>query len=98
MAHVIGARCVDVKHGVCARVCPLDCIGHEAGRDRMYYIDPEVCIDCRACAQECPSGAIVAPDDAGDADRPWAEVNALWFRDRAAARARVEALAGPARR
>lgn len=97
MAFTITSRCVDVLHRACARVCPVTCIHHEAGADRMLYVDPHECIDCRACALECPAGAILSPDEVTDADRVWADVNALWFKDRAAARARVDALRPPSR-
>ena len=36
-------------------VCPCDCF-HEG--DQMLYIEPEDCINCQACAAECPTQAI----------------------------------------
>ena len=35
-------------------VCPVDCI--EEGP--VFYIDPDVCIDCGACKAVCPVSAI----------------------------------------
>lgn len=29
----------------------------------MLYIDPNPCIDCGACAEECPTGAIFQQDE-----------------------------------
>jgi ferredoxin--NADP+ reductase len=79
-------------HQGCARVCPVGAIRFEPGLDRMLYVDPSECIDCRGCVAECPEGAIVSPDALAEVDRPFAGVNALWFRDREAARAEVEIL------
>ena len=92
MAHVIVSRCVDVLHKGCARVCPVSAIHWEEGVDRMLYVDPQECIDCRGCVRECPGGAILPPGELTEADAPWVEVNVLWFRDRAAARARVDGM------
>ena len=37
--------------------------------------------------------AIFAEDDVPDAAKPWIEINALWFKDKAAAREKVDAIA-----
>ena len=44
-------------------VCPVDCIHptkEEADFESvdMLYIDPETCIDCGLCIDECPVSAI----------------------------------------
>jgi Fe-S-cluster-containing hydrogenase component 2 len=93
MPHTITSGCIDHMHRACVRVCPVDAIVNEAGVDRMLYVDPAKCIDCKACNNECPGDAILSPDRLAPAHRAWIEVNALWFSDRAAARARVDALA-----
>jgi ferredoxin len=36
-------------------VCPCECFREG---DKILYIDPESCIDCDACVQECPVAAI----------------------------------------
>ncbi|HVY62308.1 MAG TPA: 4Fe-4S binding protein [Planctomycetota bacterium] len=92
MPHTITARCVDSVHRACARVCPVDCIVYEPGVDRMCFVDPSRCIDCKACNNECPGDAIRSPDRLEAAQRVWSEVNYLYSSDRAAARARVDAL------
>ncbi len=55
MPHVVTEPCINCKYTDCVTVCPMDCF-HE-GEDRLY-IDPEFCIDCRACIALCPVGAI----------------------------------------
>ena len=59
MAYIITETCVDVKDASCVDVCPVDCI-YEG--DRMYYINPDECIDCAACEPVCPVAAIFAED------------------------------------
>lgn len=60
MAFVITEACLTQKASDCLDVCPVDCI-HE-GEDQ-YYIDPDYCIDCGACAAECPVEAIYHEDE-----------------------------------
>ena len=55
MAYVVCEPCHDCKYTDCVVVCPCECF-YEDGS--MLYIDPEHCIDCDACAPECPVGAI----------------------------------------
>lgn len=56
MAHVIGNKCIGTKDGICIEVCPIeDCI--QEGPEQMF-INPETCIDCGACLDECPVLAI----------------------------------------
>lgn len=63
MAHVIVGHCC--KDASCLRVCPRGCI-HPAPGDPDFdtaetlYIDPGACIDCTACVEACPAGAIKA--------------------------------------
>ena len=46
-----------VKDATCVDVCPVDCI-ETSEEEAMYYIDPEVCIDCSYCVSVCPVNAI----------------------------------------
>jgi ferredoxin len=90
MAYVITDACIDVMDQSCVDVCPVDCIHFTDGEDRMLYINPEECIDCGACEPACPVNAIY-PEDAVPADQTvFKEINALWYQDPDAARARVE--------
>lgn len=58
----------------------------------MLYIDPTECIDCGACEPACPVTAIFAEDDVPEKDKPFIEVNALWYQDKEAAREKVNTL------
>lgn len=91
MTYVISAACVDVKDQSCVEVCPVDCI-HGTDEDRMLYIDPNECIDCGACVDTCPVDAIYAEEDVPPAQQAYLEVNSLYFKDREAARRRVDDL------
>lgn len=91
--YVITDPCVDVKDASCVEVCPVDCI-HTSDDDRICYIDPVECTGCNLCLPACPVGAIFVDGGSPAAPAAWTEVNALWFRDPAAARARVDELAG----
>ena len=53
MTHVITDACIQA--GMCAAVCPVDCI-YDAGDH--FMINPEECIDCGLCDPECPVDAI----------------------------------------
>jgi NAD-dependent dihydropyrimidine dehydrogenase PreA subunit len=90
MTYVITEGCIDLLDQSCVAVCPVDCIHFESGVDRKLFIDPDECIDCGACEPECPVNAIF-PEDSLPADQvQYTQVDALWFRDRAAARALVD--------
>ena len=89
MTFVITQPCIDVQDQSCVEVCPVDCIHFEEGADRMLYIEPEVCIDCGACEPACPVTAIFTEEDVPEDQAHFTEINALWFNDVAAARAKV---------
>jgi ferredoxin len=91
MAYVIAEPCVDTMDQACVSVCPVDCIHFDDGKDRTLYIDPNECIDCGACEPECPVNAIFAEDSVPAEWTNYTEINALWFTDKDAARALVEA-------
>ena len=55
MAHVVTQPCVGCKYTDCVVVCPMECF---YGDESQLYIDPDDCIDCGACAPECPVEAI----------------------------------------
>ena len=76
MAYVITSPCIDEKAADCVDVCPVDCI-HE-GED-MYYIDPDVCIDCGACEAACPVAAIYHEDEVPDEEKSFIEKNKKFF-------------------
>ena len=96
MTYVITEPCLDVLDRACVEVCPVDCIADEEGTDRKLYIDPDECIDCGACEPVCPVTAIFAEDDVPDQWAAYTEIDALWYKDAAAARAKVNELKAPA--
>lgn len=96
MAYVITEPCIDVIDKSCVEVCPVDCIHYEEGTDRMEYIDPDECIDCGACEPVCPVTAIFAEDDVPDDQKEFIELNAKWYKDPDAVRARVNQIKAPA--
>ena len=55
MTYVVTSTCIDVKDGICQKVCPVECI-YEGGR--MMYIQPDECINCGICVSVCPVQAI----------------------------------------
>ena len=92
MAYVIAEPCIDVIDQSCVAVCPVDCIHFDAGTDRKLFIDPDECIDCGACEPECPVTAIFPEDSLPPEWANYTAIDALWFKDKDAARAEVDAL------
>jgi NAD-dependent dihydropyrimidine dehydrogenase PreA subunit len=70
-------------------VCPVDCIhptpdeAEHAEVDQLY-IDPEECIDCDACVEACPVDAIFPEDQVPEELGAVTELNAAYYRRRAA--------------
>src|SRR3990167_210313 len=75
MTHVVTERCVDCRYTDCARVCPVDCF-YEVQNPHMLVINPDECIDCKACVPECPVHAIWPEDELPQAYAEWLEKNA----------------------
>lgn len=92
MTFVIAEPCIDLTDQACVNVCPVACIEFDEGEDRKLYIDPDVCIDCGACEPVCPVEAIYDEFNLPTEWEPYAEIDALWFSDKEAARKKVEAL------
>ena len=60
MPHVITKKCMKEVYAQCVDVCPVDCIYPGLYQQTLYMvIDPKICINCEACLQVCPIGAIV---------------------------------------
>ena len=78
MAYVIAEPCIGVKDKSCVAVCPVDCI-HGTDDDEMLYIQPDECIDCGACAPECPVRAIFPKEDVPPQWATFIEKNADYF-------------------
>ena len=78
MAYVITQNCC--KDASCVPVCPVDCIRPVgASAADMLYIDPESCIDCGACFDECPVGAIHYEEDLPVGQERFKDINAAYF-------------------
>ena len=92
MTYVITQPCIDTLDQSCVDVCPVDCIHFEEGVDRKLYIDPDECIDCGACEPACPVQAIFAEEDVPPDQAVFTEIDALWYQDRDAARAKIPGL------
>src|SRR3954451_8559264 len=76
--------CTDAS---CIAVCPVNCIHPtpdepDFGTTEMLYIDPEVCIDCGACAEACPVDAPYPVDRLTEPYQLYAEMNRRYFDDR----------------
>ena len=96
MTYVITEACITVKDRSCVDVCPVDCIHEDEGQDRKLYIDPDECIDCGACEPVCPVTAIFSEDDVPDDQKEYTELDAKWYKDKDAVRARINELKPPA--
>lgn len=84
MTYVITDACIGVKDQSCVEVCPVDCIHptkDEQGFEEVeqLYIDPSECIDCDACANECPVGACVVDEVLSPEQQPYLQINADYF-------------------
>ncbi len=78
MSYVITQNCC--KDASCVPVCPVDCIRPVGGDDTdMLYIDPDACIDCGACFDECPVDAIHYEEDLPPEQERFREINAAYF-------------------
>ena len=76
MAFVITSPCQGEKSAECAEVCPVDCI--KEGKD-MFYIDPELCIECGACEDVCPVEAIYIEDDVPEEENEYILLNRKFY-------------------
>ena len=85
MAFVIAQPCIGVKDTACVVVCPCDCIhprSDEAGfaEAEQLYLDPDICIDCALCAEECPVNAVFQDIDVPSEWRDFIEKNAAHYK------------------
>lgn len=83
MVHVITGSCCN--DAVCVSVCPMNCISPtpdspEFLRSGMLHINPEICIDCGACADACPVAAIVPIDFIAEEEKDFIQFNAEYFK------------------
>lgn len=89
MAHIIAEPCIGTKDTACVEVCPVNCIHPAKGENgndsaTQLYIDPDECIDCGACLDECPAGAIHQEYDVPAEEHADIAANARFFAERRA--------------
>ena len=72
MSHIVTEPCIKCKYTDCVAVCPVDCF-HEGANSLV--IDPDECIDCGACVDECPVHAIYPEEDVPAQWSDYAELN-----------------------
>ncbi len=85
MPHVIAQPCIGTKDTACVEVCPVDCIHPTRDEEgfaaaEMLYIDPDTCIDCGLCVDECPVKAIFPEDELPAEWKKFIEINAQYYR------------------
>ena len=73
MTYVVTESCIRCKYTDCVDVCPVDCF-HEG--PNFLVIDPDECIDCQLCVDECPVNAIYAEDDVPETMLQFVQLNA----------------------
>lgn len=83
--YVITQPCINKKDGACIQVCPVDCI-HPRKDEADFaevphlYIDPDTCIFCGLCQDECPVKAIFHVDEVPADQKDFVEANAAYYK------------------
>lgn len=79
MTYVITELCT--RESDCVDVCPVNCIvpGNPEQEWPLFYIDPDVCIDCGACVPVCPPEAIFPEMDVPEQHQGDTELNRRFF-------------------
>lgn len=89
MSHYIVDTCIGTKDTACVEVCPVDCIHPRKDepdflREKMLYINPDECIDCGLCVEECPVRAIYHEDNLPPAQQQFVQINIDYYARRKA--------------
>jgi NAD-dependent dihydropyrimidine dehydrogenase PreA subunit len=87
MPHVITEPCIGTKDTSCVGVCPVDCIHPsknepDFGSTDQLYIDPDTCIDCALCVDECPVKAIFQQEDVPAEWTKYVQVNLDYYKNK----------------
>ena len=85
MTHVIFQPCIGTKDTACVKVCPVDCIHPtkdepDFATAEQLYIDPDTCIDCGLCVDECPVAAILPEEELPADQKKFTALNAEYFK------------------
>lgn len=78
MTYVVTENCIKCKLTDCVEICPVDCF-HEG--PNMLVINPDECIDCSLCVDECPINAIYEESDLPEDQLAFLELNAKLSED-----------------
>jgi ferredoxin len=89
MTFVVTEACIGVNDQSCIAVCPEDCIVSRLA-DRISVIDPARCTNCNVCFEACVVGAIFPEELVPPESKEFIALNALWFEDKEAMRARIQ--------
>jgi len=73
MAYIVAEPCIRCKYVDCVDICPVMCF-HEGAN--CLVIDPDECIDCGACVDQCPVNAIFPEESLPEKWREFVELNA----------------------
>ncbi|MEZ6232975.1 MAG: ferredoxin family protein [Phycisphaerales bacterium] len=85
MPHIIAQPCIGTKDTSCVEVCPVDCI-HPTSQEpdfataEQLFIDPDTCIDCGLCVDECPVKAIFPQEDLPEKWNNYVELNLDYYK------------------
>ncbi|KAA1427684.1 FAD-dependent oxidoreductase [Nocardioides antri] len=84
MPYVVTQSCC--SDGACVLACPVNAIHPAPGEPgfaeaEMLYVDPVTCVDCGACATACPVDALLPHTKLTDAQLPFVELNATYYKD-----------------
>lgn len=72
MTYVVALPCNNCKTTDCVAVCPVDAFYEGL---RQLYINPDECINCALCVDECPQNAIWADYLLPSKFLPWLQEN-----------------------
>ncbi len=72
MAFVVTEPCIKCKYPDCVSVCPVACFKEGAN---MLVINPDECIDCGVCVDECPVNAIFPEEEVPEKWQEYIEIN-----------------------
>lgn len=78
MTFVVTEPCIKCKYTDCVSVCPVACFREGAN---MLVIEPDECIDCGVCVDECPVTAIFPEEEVPEKWQEYTELNAKYSQE-----------------